>query len=96
MKGVMLVLLLAGCATAPTVPGVETITVDKPVPVACLTPDQVPQAPAKAAPKAGASLDQKAAAVGIELDQWRKYGAVATPLLQSCSTLPSPNKGTNP
>ena len=96
MRMAILALLLAGCATEQTVPSVETISVDKPVPVACLTPDQVPQPPPKATAKAGASLDQRAAAVGIELDQWRKYGATATPLLQSCSTLTTPPIKGNP
>ena len=89
---ILMLVLLWGCATDQAVAKVETVTVDRPVAVACLTPESIPKAPERAQTHAGASVDQEAAALGAELLQRREYDATATALLQSCATIP-PTKG---
>lgn len=86
-------LLLPGCATDQGVARVEAVQVDRPVPVPCLNPQDVPPVPQPAVARVGASLDQKTAALGVELLQRREYDARADALLRSCTTLTQP-KGT--
>lgn len=79
-------LSLASCATTPAEPIVhtETVTVRVPVPVKCLTPDQVPAVPATQMPATGDTA-QLAAGAAADVAALRAYAAKADPLLRACS-----------
>lgn len=77
--------LLSACATTPTTPAVEirTVTVEKPVPVACVDRSAVPAEPAKVGGRlngqAAHDVDVLAAST-IQLRQWgRELRALITP-----------------
>jgi hypothetical protein len=90
---IVALLLLSGCATDQAVARVDTVTVDKPVPVPCVDSKDIPPTPQPAIARVGASLDQKTAALGSELLQRREYDARAAALLAACSSLPPQPKG---
>lgn len=45
MKALALLLVLSACASAPCVPKVQTVTVNVPVPVACINAADIPAEP---------------------------------------------------
>ena len=77
-------LLLSACATPPT-PRIETVTVNVPVPVACVNPGQIPARPVRP-PMPGDAIAALAVAMSWLAD-WDAYGATAGPIMDGCRRL---------
>ena len=88
MKRIVLAsLLLAGCAHTPSEPGIDvrTVTVEKPVSVACIDRDAVPGEPAQVGSKLNGNAAHDAdllAGSALTLRQWgRELRALITPCI---------------
>lgn len=81
------IMALFGCATVGQ-PGPTAQTfnqVDKPVPIACIKPEDVPTYPTLTPLAAGATHKQVDAANEADLESFRLYAEAARPLLVQCS-----------
>lgn len=87
MKAIALLLLLAACAPLPTKPierQVETVTVEKPVPVPCIAAADIPpKTPTVMDPKADAA--RKAAAAYVDMHNLVQENDTLRALLVQCS-----------
>ena len=88
MKRIVLAsLLLAGCAHTPSEPGIDvrTVTVEKPVAVACIDREAVPREPAQVGSKLNGNAAHDAdllAGSALTLRQWgRELRALITPCI---------------
>jgi hypothetical protein len=83
-----IVLLLAGCATAPVAPPltVEKVRiVDRPMPVPCVRAADIPVMPTPPMIPADPDIEQRAAWVGIWINQLRHYAVGVRAALIACS-----------
>jgi hypothetical protein len=84
---VLLLLIVVGCATPETVVQTRTVTtnVSIPVPVACVSREDVPKLPvATPIDVSKASTDQKAGAVSIDAEQFERYAKAVSALIEHC------------
>lgn len=85
----LLILLVASCASLAPAPSVQTRTVttnvDIPIPVACVSRADVPKLPAPTTiDVAKARTDQKAAATAADAEQFERYAKAAAALIEHC------------
>lgn len=85
-------LALAACSSMPVVPpvpAIQTVMVDKPVPVACVTADQLPTVPISPMPDPSADVRQLAAGAAADLRLQVAYAAELRALLLACELPPT-------
>lgn len=89
---VLLALLLAGCATVPTIltTEVRTVEVVKPVPVSCIKAADIPPKTQTAMPPPEADVGAKAAGASADVRQLENENAQLRAALLACSTLGDP------
>lgn len=75
-----LAIFCAACSSQPV--RVETVTVEKPVPVACV--QEIPPEPVVPAIAPDADIEQRAAWVALVIGNWRHYAAQLRAMLLAC------------
>jgi hypothetical protein len=75
--------ILAACSTTPQI---ETVTVEKPVPVACVK--EIPDPPTPPVIAADADIEQKAAWAVLRIRQLQQYANELRAILLACKETP--------